>query len=216
VARVLISVGQLGTLLSVVIIDVVLAGDNAIVVGMAAAGLPVERRRRVIVLGIAAATILRILFAYFAVQLLAIIGLTLAGGVLLLWVSWKMYRDIRQEQINAKIVTEEPADCCRTRIGTPHAGSGQALIRIVLADVSMSLDNVLAVAGIARDHFWLLSFGLLLSVALMGVASTYIARLLDRHFWISWVGLGIITFVALRMIWDGSHEILRQTSALAF
>lgn len=215
-ARVLISVGQLGTLLSVVIIDVVLAGDNAIVVGMAAAGLPVERRRRVIVLGIAAATILRILFAYFAVQLLAIIGLTLAGGVLLLWVSWKMYRDIRQEQINAKIVTEEPADCCRTRIGTPHAGSGQALIRIVLADVSMSLDNVLAVAGIARDHFWLLSFGLLLSVALMGVASTYIARLLDRHFWISWVGLGIITFVALRMIWDGSHEILRQTSALAF
>ncbi|MGC2202119.1 MAG: TerC family protein [Stellaceae bacterium] len=215
-ARVLISVGQLGTLLSVVIIDVVLAGDNAIVVGMAAAGLPVERRRRVIVLGIAAATILRILFAYFAVQLLAIIGLTLAGGVLLLWVSWKMYRDIRQEQINAKIVTEEPADCCRTRIGTPHAGSGQALIRIVLADVSMSLDNVLAVAGIARDHFWLLSFGLLLSVALMGVASTYIARLLDRHFWISWVGLGIITFVALRMIWDGSHEILRQASALAF
>ena len=215
-ARVLISVGQLGTLLSVVIIDVVLAGDNAIVVGMAAASLPVARRRRVIVLGIAAATVLRILFAYFAVQLLAIIGLTLAGGVLLLWVSWKMYRDIRQERINAKALTEEPSAYCRSRSGKPHAGSCQALTRIVLADVSMSLDNVLAVAGIARDHFWLLAFGLLLSVALMGVASTYIARLLDRYFWISWVGLGIITFVALHMIWDGSHEILRQTSALGF
>ena len=212
-AKVLIGVNQLGTLLSVVIIDVVLAGDNAIVVGMAAAGLPAERRRRVIVLGIAAATVLRILFAYFAVQLLAVIGLTLAGGVLLLWVSWKMYREIRETD------TDEQAelgggDCCGNRLRIHRTTSTEALTRIVLADVSMSLDNVLAVAGIARDHFWLLAFGLVLSVALMGVASTCIARLLDRHYWISWVGLGIITFVALRMIWEGGTEILKQATAL--
>ena len=213
VAMVLIGVNQLGTLLSVVIIDVVLAGDNAIVVGMAAAGLPAERRRRVIVLGIAAATVLRILFAYFAVQLLAVIGLTLAGGVLLLWVSWKMYREIRETHTNHQPELGE-AKCSRTRPTKHRTTPTEALTRIVLADVSMSLDNVLAVAGIARDHFWLLAFGLVLSVALMGVASTWIARLLDRFFWISWVGLGIITFVALRMIWGGSTEILKQTAAL--
>jgi len=214
VAKVLIGVNQLGTLLSVVIIDVVLAGDNAIVVGMAAAGLPAERRRRVIVLGIAVATVLRIFFAYFAVQLLAVIGLTLAGGVLLLWVSWKMYREIRDTQTNDHPGLDR-AECCGNRLNTYRTTPRQALTRIVLADVSMSLDNVLAVAGIARDHFWLLAFGLVLSVALMGIASTWIARLLDRHYWISWVGLGIITFVALRMIWDGSTEILKQTAALA-
>ena len=213
VARVLIGVNQLGTLLSVVIIDVVLAGDNAIVVGMAAAGLPAERRRRVIVLGIAAATVLRILFAYFAVQLLAVIGLTLAGGVLLLWVSWKMYREIRETHTNHQPELGE-AKCSRTRPTKHRTTPTEALTRIVLADVSMSLDNVLAVAGIARDHFWLLAFGLVLSVALMGVASTCIARLLDRFFWISWVGLGIITFVALRMIWDGSTEVLNHTAAV--
>jgi len=213
VAKVLIGVNQLGTLLSVVIIDVVLAGDNAIVVGMAAAGLPAERRRRVIVLGIAAATVLRILFAYFAVQLLAVIGLTLAGGVLLLWVSWKMYREIRETGTNEQAELGE-GDCCGNRLRIHRTTSTEALTRIVLADVSMSLDNVLAVAGIARDHFWLLAFGLVLSVALMGVASTCIARLLDRHYWISWVGLGIITFVALRMIWEGGTEILKQATAL--
>ena len=211
-AKVLIGVNQLGTLLSVVIIDVVLAGDNAIVVGMAASGLPIEQRRNVICLGIAAATVLRIFFAYFAVQLLAVIGLTLAGGVLLLWVSWKMYREIRETQIIDPAATETAY--CGGRPRTQRTSGTQALTRIVLADVSMSLDNVLAVAGIARDHFWLLAFGLVLSVALMGIASTWIARLLDRHFWISWVGLGIITFVAMRMIWDGSTEIIKQTAAL--
>ena len=210
-ARVLTGVNQFGALLSVVIVDVVLAGDNAIVVGMAAAGLPIERRRRVIVLGIAAATILRILLAYFAVQLLAVIGMTLAGGVLLLWVSWKMYREFREMQV-AEHATAD--GCCQKRVPLRRKSAGQALTQIVLADVSMSLDNVLAVAGIARDHFELLAFGLVLSVALMGVASTYIARLLDRHFWISWVGLGIITFVALRMIWEGSTQVLNQTAAL--
>ena len=212
--RVLIEINQLGTLLSVVIIDVVLAGDNAIVVGMAAANLPPERRRRIIVLGIAAATVLRILFAYFAVQLLAVIGLTLAGGVLLLWVSWKMYREIRYTQ-NADQPEPGPEACRSSGQRIHRASSREALTRIVLADVSMSLDNVLAVAGIARDHFWLLAFGLVLSVALMGVASTCIARLLDRHYWISWVGLGIITFVAFRMIWDGWTEILKQAAASA-
>ena len=210
---VLIGVNQLGTLLSVVIIDVVLAGDNAIVVGMAAAGLPTERRRRTIVLGIAAATILRIFFAYFAVQLLAVIGLTLAGGVLLLWVSWKMYREIRESHTNDQAELGR-VECSGTPVPLHRKTPTEALTRIVLADVSMSLDNVLAVAGIARDHFWLLAFGLVLSVALMGVASTCIARLLDRFFWISWVGLGIITFVSLRMIWDGSTEILKEAAAL--
>jgi YjbE family integral membrane protein len=212
-AKVLIGVDQLGALLSVVIVDVVLAGDNAIVVGMAAAGLPLEQRRTVIVLGIAAATIMRILLAYFAVQLLAVIGMTLAGGVLLLWVSWKMYRDFREMQAGEKEAALG-GGCWRNRMHIRQKSAGQALTQIVLADVSMSLDNVLAVAGIARDHFQLLAFGLVLSVALMGVASTYIARLLDRHFWISWVGLGIITFVALRMIWEGSTEVLNQAAAL--
>ena len=211
----LIGVNQLGTLLSVVIIDIVLAGDNAIVVGMAAAGLPAQRRRTVIALGIAAATVLRILFAYFAVQLLAIIGLTLAGGVLLLWVSWKMYREIRETQTYNHLAAAE-VGWCSGQARKPRTCMIDALTRIVAADVSMSLDNVLAVAGIARDHFWLLAFGLVLSVALMGVASSWIARLLDRMFWLSWVGLGIITFVALRMIWDGSSEILKQAAASTF
>jgi YjbE family integral membrane protein len=208
---VLIEVNQLGALVSVVIIDVVLAGDNAIVVGMAASGLPIEQRRRVIMLGIVIATVLRILFAYFTAQLLAIIGLTLAGGVLLLWVSWKMYRELRETRsIEQRAAAGE--DCRRP---VRQKSGRQVLVRIVLADVSMSLDNVLAIAGTARAHFWVLSFGLVLSVALMGVASNYIARLLERHFWISWVGLGIITFVALRMIWEGSTEVIQQTAAMS-
>lgn len=207
-ARVLIEVNQLGALLSIVIIDVVLAGDNAIVVGMAASGLPVEQRRRVIMFGIAIATALRILFAYFAARLLLIIGLTLAGGILLLWVSWKMYREMHGTRtIDQRLMVGD----CRQPVRRKSAE--QALARIVLADVSMSLDNVLAVAGTARNHFWVLAFGLVLSVALMGIASNYIARLLERHFWISWVGLAIITFVALRMIWDGSTEVIQQTSS---
>jgi YjbE family integral membrane protein len=214
VAEVLTDVNQFGALLSVVIVDVVLAGDNAIVVGMAAAGLPIERRRRVIVLGIAAATILRILLAYFAVQLLAIIGMTLAGGVLLLWVSWKMYREFREMQVARHAIAAADGRC-QNLVPIRQKSAGQALTQIVLADVSMSLDNVLAVAGIARDHFQLLAFGLVLSVALMGIASTYIARLLDRHFWISWVGLGIITFVALRMIWEGSTQVWNHAAALS-
>lgn len=207
----LIDVSQLSALLSVVIIDVVLAGDNAILVGMAASGLAADQRRRVIVLGILIATGLRLGFALITAQLLAIIGLTLAGGVLLLWVSWKMYRELRQSRRSEPPGTASPANGRGAVLKTPR----QALFRIVLADVSMSLDNVLAVAGTARNHFWVLAFGLILSVALMGIASNYVARLLERHFWISWIGLGIITFVALRMIWEGSTQVIHQTAALA-
>ena len=210
----LFGLDQIGALLSVVIVDVVLAGDNAIVVGLAASGLPVDRRRPVIMLGIGAAIILRILLAYFAVQLLAIIGMSLAGGVLLLWVVWKMYREFRATRLDAQPRCEG-GKSCRRGLRVRRKSAAQALTQIILADVSMSLDNVLAVAGIARDHFQLMAFGLVLSVGLMGVASTYIARLLDRYFWISWVGLGIIAFVALRMIWDGSTEVIRQSGRLA-
>jgi len=208
---VLPGLNEASALLSVVIIDVVLAGDNAIIVGMAAAGLPPERRRRVILLGIAAATILRILFAFVALELLqSIIGMTAAGGLLLLWVAWKMYRELRASSpVPAHASATPPA--MRQREKT----AAQAMTQIVLADLSMSLDNVLAVAGVARDHPYILAIGLVLSVALMGIASTYVARLLDRLFWLAWVGLGIITFVALRMIWDGSSEILHQSAALS-
>ena len=201
---------QASALISVIIIDVVLAGDNAIVVGMAAAGLPVERRRRVIAAGIGAATVLRILFAFVAVELLqTVIGVTLAGGLLLLWVAWKMHREINEAHA-VPALGAEPGSPGRRR-KTP----AQALGQIVLADLSMSLDNVLAVAGVARDHPVVLVAGLVLSIALMGVASTFIARLLDRAFWLSWVGLGIITLVALRMIWEGSAQILHQSATLS-
>ncbi len=204
------NLNQASALISVVIIDVVLAGDNAIVVGMTAAGLPTHHRRRVIALGIAAATVLRILFAFVAVELLeTVIGVTLAGGLLLSWVAWKMYREIRDaRRVVALAGAGEPP---RRRQKT----QAQALCQIIVADLSMSLDNVLAVAGVARDHPYVLALGLVLSVALMGVASTYIARLLDRLFWLSWIGLGIVTFVALRMIWDGSGQILHHSAALA-
>jgi YjbE family integral membrane protein len=197
------SLNQITALLSVVFIDVVLAGDNAIVVGMAAAGLPAERRRQAIIVGIAAATVLRILFAAIALQLLAIIGLVLAGGILLLWVAWKLFRELRHAQPEQAAKAERVLSAPRTTIR-------QAVTNIVVADVSMSLDNVLAVAGVAKTQSepWVLYIGLLLSVALMGIASTLVARLLARHFWLSWLGLAIIAVVALRMIWDGAGEVL--------
>jgi YjbE family integral membrane protein len=206
-ADVLVDLNAASALVSVVIIDIVLAGDNAIVVGMAAAGLPVARRRRVIALGIAAATVLRILFAFVALELLkSLIGMTLAGGLLLLWVAWKMYREICDARHPGETLPGAPKR---------EKTQAQALCQIIVADLSMSLDNVLAVAGIARDHPYVLALGLVLSVALMGVASHYIARLLDRLFWISWVGLGIVTFIALRMIWDGSAQLLNHSAALS-
>jgi YjbE family integral membrane protein len=212
-AKVLPTVNQLSALASVLIIDIVLAGDNAIVVGMAAAGLPAERRRRVIFMGIVAATVLRILFAFVALKLLhTVIGMTFAGGLLLLWVSWKMYREIRDAQPVAAMAARGGAASIVRRDKTPC----QAMFQIVIADLSMSLDNVLAVAGVARDEPLVLVVGLVLSVGLMGVASSYIARLLDRHFWIAWVGLGVVTFVALRMIWEGSAQIMHTATAAGF
>jgi len=192
--------GGLGALVSVVIIDIVLAGDNAVVVGMAAAGLPRAEQRRVIAIGIAAATVLRIGLALVTMRLLAIIGLTLAGGILLLWVAWKMYREmVRKPPAKAELAP-----------GRQRKSFSRALSHVVLADISMSLDNILAVAGTAREHLWVLVVGLTLSVALMGVASTIIARILDRHHWIAWIGLAIVTFVALNMIYDGSAEVWHQ------
>jgi YjbE family integral membrane protein len=219
---------ELTALISVIIIDIVLAGDNAIVVGMAASGLPPEQRRRVIIFGIAAATVLRIVFAAVTMQLLAIVGLMLAGGILLLWVAWKMYRDIRDGHVAPAHAASAPAPAPALALATdapapgitplaPRKTVGRAITQVIIADVSMSLDNVLAVAGVAHQSAtWILVVGLALSVALMGVAATFIARLLNRYPWISWVGLGIITIVALRMIWDGSMQILNRATASGF
>jgi YjbE family integral membrane protein len=191
---------QLYAFASVVIIDLVLAGDNAVVVGMAASGLPPEQRRRVITIGIVLAMLCRIVFALIAVQLLAIIGLLLAGGLLLLWVAWKMWRELH------------PSAAVREALaaGNPHPQvktQGTAILQIAIADISMSLDNVLAVAGAARDHMAVLVIGLVLSIALMGAAATFIARFLERYRWLSYLGLAIITFVALSMIWEGAGEV---------
>lgn len=208
-ATVLPSLSQLSALASVLIIDIVLAGDNAIVVALAAASLPPERRRTVILYGIGAALVLRIVFAFVAVELLqTVIGILFGGGLLLLWVCWKMYRELRVQHMVPDSGAESAAGGGRTKT------MSRAVTQIVLADLSMSLDNVLAVAGAARDHPGVLVLGLVVSVALMGVASTYLARLLNRYGWIAWVGLGIVTFVALRMIWDGSFEIAHQTDML--
>jgi YjbE family integral membrane protein len=198
-------IGQTGALAAVLIIDIVLAGDNAIVVGLAAGGLAPEQRRIAIVVGVAAATVLRIVFALVTMDLLEIIGLTLAGGLLLLWVAWKMYRELRRKR--APAVAGEPAP-----EAVPRKTLTQAVTQIVVADLSMSLDNVIAVAGVAQTQAapWVLVVGLVFSVALMGAAATAIARLLDRYAWIAWVGLAIITVVALRMIWEGSEQILAQ------
>jgi YjbE family integral membrane protein len=196
----------------VIVIDLVLAGDNAIVIGLAAAGLPADQRRKAILIGIVAATVLRILFAAVTTQLLAIIGLLFAGGILLLWVCWKMWRELRTSAEEAQDAAEALADEDLNADGTiagrgPRKTLAQAAWQIVIADVSMSLDNVLAVAGAARDHPMVLIFGLALSIALMGIAANYIARLLERHRWIAYVGLLIILYVSLDMIYRGGLEL---------
>ena len=194
----------LTALFQVILIDLVLAGDNAIVIGLAAAGLPKEQRNKAILIGIIAATVLRIVFAGLTTQLLAIVGLLLAGGILLLWVGWKMWRELRSgagHEENA--VTEE-----RVAVeGAPTKTLAQATWQIIVADVSMSLDNVLAVAGAAREHPWVLVFGLALSIAMMGIAASFIAKLLQKHRWIAYVGLAVILYVAGEMIYRGALEI---------
>jgi YjbE family integral membrane protein len=192
---------DLTILATIIAIDIVMSGDNAIIIGMAAAGLEPELRRRAIVYGIVGATVLRILFAAAAFQLLAIIGLTLAGGLLLAWVCWRMWRDLRDRSAPAVDGGRAAGNA------KPTKTLRGAMINIIVADVSMSLDNVLAVAGAARDHVGMLVFGLVLSIALMAVAANYIAGMLERHKWIAYVGLVIIAYVAGDMIWRGTDEI---------
>ncbi|MCV3208264.1 TerC family protein [Mesorhizobium sp. YC-39] len=199
-------------LLQVIAIDLVLAGDNAIVIGLAAAGLPTEQRKKAILIGVLAATVLRICFAAVTVQLLAIVGLLLAGGILLLWVCWKMWRELRTSHADEHEATEALSNSDLDKDSlvagkAPRKTLGQAALQIVVADVSMSLDNVLAVAGAARDHFSVLIIGLVLSIALMGLAASFIARLLHRHRWIAYVGLLIILYVAVDMIYRGAMEV---------
>ena len=194
------SADQLWPLIQVILVDLMLAADNAIVIGLAAASVPANLRPRVIMFGIAAAAVLRILFALVTVLLLQIVGLVLVGGLLLLWVCWKLWRELR----NSRNRTEE--DDRESSVQTKSLR--QAVVQIIVADVSMSLDNVLAVAGIARHEPVILVFGLALSVALMAFAATLIARLLERYSWIAYIGLVVILQVALFMIWEGSKELM--------
>ncbi len=201
---------DLVVLAQVLAIDLMLAGDNAVAVGLAAAGLDPHRRRAAILSGLAAAVVLRITFAVLATHLLAVIGLTLAGGLILLWVCWKMWRDLRAHNPEAHLATSASGET---------SGRGKsfwgALIQIMLADLSMSLDNVLAVAGAARQHPALLVFGLLFSIALMGVAASWIARILNNMRWLGYVGLLVVVYVAVHMIWDGHRSLVMDLNMVS-
>jgi YjbE family integral membrane protein len=212
---------QLTALGQVLMIDLVLAGDNAVAVGLAAAALPQEQRRKAILVGLIAAVVLRIGFALITVQLLAIVGLLLAGGVLLLWVCWKMWRELREQATHDQAEAQRELELAASiehgtgpspeELGLKRKTFGAALLQIMIADVTMSLDNVLAVAGAAHDHPWIMVFGLILSIGLMGVAATYIAKLLSRYRWIGYLGLVIVLYVALHMIWDGARSVIVRT-----
>ena len=210
----------LAALLQVIAIDLVLAGDNAIVIGLAAAGLPADQRKKAILIGIIAATVLRIGFAAITLQLLQILGLLLVGGLLLLWVCWKMWRELRTSHEERNAADEALSDTDLDASGAiadkgKRKTFAQAAMQIVIADVSMSLDNVLAVAGAARDHPTVLVIGLVLSIALMGIAASFIARLLNRYPWIAYIGLIIILYVALDMIYRGAVEVWPYVEAAA-
>ena len=201
------NIGQPGALtafLQVLMIDLVLAGDNAIVVGALAAGLPAEQRRKVIMIGVLAALVLRVAFALLVTQLLQIVGLILAGGLLLLWVAWRMWRELHHagQSSGSEEVHGDESSGLR-----PAKSFVAAAWAVALADVSMSLDNVLAVAGAAREHPGILIVGLILSVALMGIAANVIARYIERYRWIAYVGLVVILWVAAKMIWEGFHDV---------
>ena len=208
------SPATMAAFLQVLMIDIVLAGDNAIVVGALAAGLPADQRKKVIMLGVVAALVLRIVFALTVTWLMGIVGLVLAGGILLLWVAWRMYRDIR-----GHTSTESPGS--PEILGDEHSGItpsksfAAAAWSVALADVSMSLDNVLAVAGAAREHPGILIVGLIVAVALMGIAANFIAQYIERYRWIAWVGLVVIVYVAGKMIWEGFHEVQPLMLAMA-
>lgn len=202
--------------LQVLMIDLVLAGDNAIVVGALAAGLPEDQRKKVIAIGVIAALVLRIAFALAVTWLMGIVGLVFAGGLLLLWVAWRMYRDIRGHHVGVHQSPGSPEI-----VGDEHSGMmpaksfAGAAWAVAVADVSMSLDNVLAVAGAARDHPGILIVGLIFAVALMGVAANFIARYIERYRWIAWIGLLVILYVALTMIWEGWQELHPHLLAMA-
>ena len=212
---------QLTALGQVLAIDLVLAGDNAVAVGLAAAALPTEQRKKAILIGLAAAVVMRIGFALITVQLLAIVGLLLAGGILLLWVCWKMWREIQEQKTHDQAEAQAELDLIHSiergegptpeEMGLKRKTFGAALLQIMIADLTMSLDNVLAVAGAAHDHPWIMVFGLVLSIALMGLAATFIARLLNKYRWISYLGLVIVLYVALHMIWDGARSVVVRT-----
>jgi YjbE family integral membrane protein len=208
----LVSSQSLTALFQVVMIDLVLAGDNAIVIGLAAAGLPEDKRKKAILAGILAATALRIGFAGITIQLLQIMGLLLAGGILLLWVCWKMWRELQasHQQHQARFHDLSAARAITVDSLPRQKTLGQAIWQITLADVSMSLDNVLAVAGAAREHPTIMIFGLALSIALMGLAANFIARILERHRWVAYVGLLIILYVAFDMSYRGAMEVWRD------
>ena len=195
-------IDQIWPVIQVVLVDLVLAGDNAIVIALVAAGVPVAARQRVMFIGIAGAAITRVLFALITVQLLQVIGLLLAGGVLLLWVSWKLWRELRSRVLNTD----------NQNVAHQTKSTRQAVFQIIIADVSMSLDNVLAVAGVARDNTVVLVIGLTLSVVLMMFAATVVVRLLEKQRWIAYAGLAIILYVAMTMIRSGAIEVLKSTT----
>lgn len=192
-----VTLAEISALLQVLLVDITLAGDNAVVVGLAVAGLPSRQKRPAIILGIGAATVLRILLGAVTLQLLAIVGLVLAGGILLLWVCWKMFRELRRPH------GHDAAGPARRIKSLP-----ESMLQIVLADLSMSLDNVLAVAGAAQGHVWVLVTGLAVSVVLMGVAASAISAVVERFRWIAWIGLLIVLYVAVKMIAEGGQDVL--------
>jgi YjbE family integral membrane protein len=201
-------IADVAALFQVVLIDLALAGDNAVAVGLAAAALPSEQQRRAIFWGIVLALVLRILFAGVTIQLLQIPGLLFVGGLLLFWVAWRMWDDLRRHEpvmVGDPVAGEHAAEVIASH-GKPPKTFGSALLTIILADVSMSLDNVLAVAAVSKHNVYIMAFGLVLSVVLMGVAATFIARIINQHRWIAWVGIVIIIFAGTRMVWEDAHN----------
>lgn len=202
-----VGAAEISKFLEVVMINIVLSGDNAIVIGLAVAGLPAEQRNKGIFWGIVGATVLRLVFTAVAVQMLAVVGLVLIGGLLLLWVTWKMWRELRAAAAERDTVgdADETAGAARA---APKS-TREAIVQILIADLSMSLDNVLAVAGAAREHPYILGFGLVLSIALTAAASKAIARLLERYHFLGYLGVLIIAYVGLEMVWDGGRQVLK-------
>lgn len=201
-------IADAAALLQVVLIDLALAGDNAVAVGLAAAALPALQQRRAIFWGIVMALVLRIAFAAVTAQLLAVQGLLFVGGLLLFWVAWRMWSDLKAHdpiQVLNPVAGEHFAENVASHGKAPKTFAS-ALFTIIIADVSMSLDNVLAVAAVSKHNVYIMAFGLVLSVVLMGVAASLIARIINQHRWIAVVGIVIIVFAGARMVWEDGHN----------